>query len=95
MFVRIFYFNLPDLTASTYFDHRVVPASAHPLPFERRRPEAAFAMRQARDETYRSFEDLLAENDTRALLVLHHGVVVYERYFGAVTAETRACPPSP
>jgi CubicO group peptidase (beta-lactamase class C family) len=89
VFVRIFYFNIPDLTAASYFDHRVVPASTHPVPFARRRPEAAFPMRAARGHTYATFDELLEDNDTRAFLVLHHGVIVYERYFGAITAETR------
>ncbi len=89
VFVRIFYFNIPDLTAASYFDHRVVPASSHPVPFARRRPEAAFPMRQAHGETYPSFDALLEQNDTRAFVVLHHGVIVYERYFGAIPAETR------
>ena len=46
-------------------------------------------MRQAHGETYPSFGALLEQNDTRAFLVLHHGAIVYERYFGSVTAETR------
>jgi CubicO group peptidase (beta-lactamase class C family) len=89
VFSRIFYYNIPDLTAPTYFDARPVKASSHPLPFERRREEATFAMRRSRSATYRTFEDLIAENDTRAFLVLHHDAIVYERYFGEVTAETR------
>jgi CubicO group peptidase (beta-lactamase class C family) len=89
VYARIVYFNVPNLRAPHYFDERLVRASSHPLPFERRRPEAVFAMRQSRNESYATFEDLLAGNDTRALLVLHHDVLVYERYFGSVTAETR------
>jgi CubicO group peptidase (beta-lactamase class C family) len=89
VFARILYFNLPDLSAPACFDQRLVHASSCPLPFERRRTEAAFAVRRSRRTGYRTFEDLLADNDTRALLVLHHDIVVYERYFGEVTAETR------
>ncbi|MEO5731570.1 MAG: serine hydrolase domain-containing protein [Byssovorax sp.] len=89
VYARIFYFNIPSLAAANYFDHRPVQASSRPLPFERRRPEAAFPLRQSRSHTYPTFEALLAENDTRAFLVLHHDVIVYERYFGEVTADTR------
>ena len=89
VFSRIFYYNIPDLTAPTYFDSRPVKASSHPLPFARRSVEAAFPMRRSRSASYRTFEDLVSENGTRALLVLHHDTIVYERYFGAVTAETR------
>lgn len=89
VFARMLYYNVPTLSAPTYFDARVVPASSRPLPFEREEQEAAFAMRQSRGERHDTFDDLLAENDTRALLVLHHDVIVYERYFGGVTAETR------
>jgi CubicO group peptidase (beta-lactamase class C family) len=88
VFVRIFYFNVPDLSAPGYFDHRVVRPSSHPLPFARRCPEAAFSMRQSRSKSYRTFDELVAENGTRAFLVLHHDAIVYERYFGEVTAET-------
>lgn len=89
VFSRIFYYNIPDLTAPTYFDARPVKASSHPLPFERRREEATFSMRRSRSTTYRTFEDLIADNDTRAFVVLHHDAIVYERYFGEVKAETR------
>jgi CubicO group peptidase (beta-lactamase class C family) len=89
VYARIFYFNVPTLSAPRYFAERRVRPSSHPLPFERRREPAAFAMRQSRDESFETFEDLLAENETRAFLVLHHDVIAYERYFGGVTAETR------
>jgi CubicO group peptidase (beta-lactamase class C family) len=89
VFARIVYFNVPNLEAPQAFDQRLVRGSSHPLPFGRSHPEAAFAMRRSRNESYGTFEAMLAENDTRALLVLHHDVIVYERYFGGVTAETR------
>jgi len=89
VFSRIFYYNIPDLSAPTYFDARPVKASSHPLPFARLREEATFSPRRSRSATFRSFEDLIAGNDTRAFLVLHHDAIVYERYFGEVTAETR------
>jgi CubicO group peptidase (beta-lactamase class C family) len=89
VYARIFYFNIPDLSAPTYFDDRPVQASSRPLPFARRRDQVAFPMRRSRRATYGTFEDLIADNATRALLVLHHDVIVYERYFGAVTAETQ------
>lgn len=80
---------MPSLAAASYFDHRPVQASSHPLPFERRPRQVAFPQRRSRSDTYPTFEALVSENGTRALLVLHHDVVVYERYFGEVTAETR------
>ena len=86
VFVRIFYYNVPNLSAPHYFEERLVPASSHPLPFERQREPAAFAMRESQDQSFGTFEDLLSANHTRALLVLHHDVIVYERYFGGVTA---------
>jgi CubicO group peptidase (beta-lactamase class C family) len=89
VFARIFYYNIPSLSAPHYFEERLVRASSHPLPFERRREQVSFAMRQSRDESFETFEDLLSENETRALLVLRHDVIVYERYFGGITAETR------
>lgn len=89
VYARIFYFNVPNLSAAKNFDERLVRPSSHPLPFERQRQEASFSLRQSRSESYGTFDDLLVDNDTRALLVLHHDVIVYERYFHGVTAETR------
>jgi CubicO group peptidase (beta-lactamase class C family) len=86
---RILWFNLPTLAAPSYFDARLVRASSRPAPFARRAEPATFAARRSRSASYRSFEELLAGNETRALVVLHHDVIVYERYFGDVTAETR------
>jgi CubicO group peptidase (beta-lactamase class C family) len=89
LFSRILYFNLPTLAAPTYFDERVVRPSSRPAPFARQAHPAAFALRHSRRATFATFEDLLERNDTRAFLVLRHDVIAYERYFGAVTAETR------
>lgn len=89
VYARAFYYNIPSLAAASYFDHRAVEASSSPVPLERRHDQIAFAMRRSRSATFPSFEDLVAKNDTRALLVLHHDVLVYERYWGGVTAETR------
>jgi len=83
------YHNLPTLEAPSYFDERVVRASSHPVPFALRPVPATFALRSSRSATFSSFEDLLERNDTRAFLVLRHDVIVYERYFGGVTRETR------
>ena len=88
VFARIFYFNIPTLAAPTYFDERPVRASSRPLPWARRPEEAAFPMRRSRKASYPTFDALVSGNATKALLVLHHDAIVYERYFGAVTAET-------
>jgi CubicO group peptidase (beta-lactamase class C family) len=89
LFARILYFNVPTLSSPDDFEARPVRASSHPLPFERGRAQIAFPMRESRGARHPTFEDLIAENGTYALLVLHHDVIVYERYFGGVTAETR------
>jgi CubicO group peptidase (beta-lactamase class C family) len=86
---RILYFNVPNRFAPTYFEERVVAASAHPRPFERARDETHFSMRRSKAHAYDTFETLIAANHTSAIVALHHDVVVYERYFDGVTAETR------
>jgi CubicO group peptidase (beta-lactamase class C family) len=85
---RILYYNVPTLSGASPFDERVVRASLHPVPFQRRREQVAFPMRRSRTTSYATFEELVFRNDTRALLVLHHDVIVYEGYLGPVTAET-------
>jgi len=82
------YYNAPSLAAPTYFDNRLAHASLRPVPFERGPNEASFPMRRSRTRSYRTFDELIAQNDTRAFLVLHHDKIVYERYFGDVTPET-------
>lgn len=89
VFARILWYRTPTLAAPSIFDERPVQASAHPLPFARRAEPVAFSMRGSRTRSYATFDELLARNDTRALVVLHHDVIVYERYFGEVNAETR------
>src|SRR5580658_586951 len=89
VFARMVYYNVPNLSAPRNFSERLVRASSHPLPFAREEKPVVFTMHESRDESFATFEDLLAENATRAFLVLHHDVIVYERYFGSVTAETR------
>jgi CubicO group peptidase (beta-lactamase class C family) len=86
---RVLYYNVPDRFAASHFEERVVAASSHPRPFERAGAETDFPIRSSKTRAYDSFESLIAKNHTNALLVLQHDVVVYERYFDGVTAETR------
>jgi CubicO group peptidase (beta-lactamase class C family) len=89
IYARIVYFNVPDLAAPTYFDERVVRQSSEPIALPRAPTPATFSMRRSRSHAYETFEALIAQNDTRALVVVHHDVIVYEAYFGRITAETR------
>ncbi len=77
----------PDPGRAVVFDDRLVQASS-PAPFARSAAPAVFPY-GSRAAPATGFEDLLAGNGTRAMVVLHHDVIVYERYFGDVTAETR------
>ena len=86
---RIFYFNTPTLAAPTYFDNRAVRASTKPEPIATGTTEAPFALSEAEKAKYGSLESLLQKNETRAFLAIHDDAVVYERYFGGVSATTR------
>jgi len=88
-YARIVYFNIPNLSAPSNFDNRAVRASSDPVALAKGGAEPRFPLTDAERGKYRSFEDLLVKNDTRAFLVLHDDAIVYEHYFGKVTAETR------
>ncbi len=85
---RIFWYNSPTLAAPTYFDNRVVHASPTPEPLPVA-PEVRFDVTTSDRTEYASFDDLLKANATRAFLALHDDSIVYERYFGEITATTQ------
>ncbi len=85
---RILYYNYPDLTSAALFDNDTISPSRDPLPLPPRPAEAIFTLSRAESEQYRSFDDLLARNDTGAFLVLCDGQVAYERYFKGITTAT-------
>jgi CubicO group peptidase (beta-lactamase class C family) len=87
-FGRLIYFNTPDLSAPSYFDNRAVRASATPLPLALAEPEAVFALTAAERARYRSFQDLLEAQETRAFVAIKDDTIVYERYFHGVSATT-------
>jgi len=88
VYARIFYYNTPTLSAAEYFDRRAVHAapSAAPLPSDG--TESVFRLTDAERRKYRSFDDMLEANGTRAFLVVRDDHVVYERYFHGVTEKT-------
>lgn len=88
LYGRIAYYGPPTLSAALYFDERVVHArpDAAPLP---RAAREHYPLTAAEREAYRSFDDMLESNETRAFVVVRSGRVVYERYFGGLTAKTR------
>ncbi|WP_169927264.1 serine hydrolase domain-containing protein [Labilithrix luteola] len=88
LYARVFYYNMPSLSAPSYFESREVPASPAPEPLKNADSEFTFALERAELEKYANLEDLLAKNETRAFLVLKNDRVVYERYFGDVNANT-------
>lgn len=87
IYARVMYYNIPNLETAESFDSRAVPASPHPLPLEERLAEIAVPPMPGKH--YASLEALLAANQTRAFLVVHDDAIVYERYFGHVSATTR------
>jgi CubicO group peptidase (beta-lactamase class C family) len=85
---RIFYYNFPTLSAVDYFDRRDVRASPSAAPLPREQPEAAFGLTPSERRKYRSFDDMLEKNETRAFVAVRDDHVVYERYFDGVNAGT-------
>ncbi|MEO7091782.1 MAG: serine hydrolase [Polyangiales bacterium] len=92
IYLRMFYYNAPGLDAPTYFENRTVHASPTPTPLKKRPAEAKPSLTEAERAKYPSFDALLEANDTRAFVAIategEHDVIVYERYFGDVTADT-------
>jgi CubicO group peptidase (beta-lactamase class C family) len=82
------YFGQPSLSSPTYFAKRAVPATS-PAPLPTSAAEAAIHVTDSRHASYRSFDELLEQNHTRAFLVVHDDVVVYERYFEGTTRTTQ------
>ncbi len=89
VYARIFYFNVPSLAASTYFAHREVRASSHPIPLRKDELEAQLVLAGDRRERFGTLDALLASTRTRAFLVLLDDRIVYERYLGGADAETQ------
>jgi CubicO group peptidase (beta-lactamase class C family) len=87
-FGRLVYFNTPSLSAPDYFDKRVVHAASTPLPLGRSRPGVDFELSAAERAKYASFAELLEAQQTRAFVAIHDDVIVYERYFHGVTADS-------
>ncbi len=80
-YARMVYLNTPSLAAPSYFDNRIVQASPAPLALPTSSPEANFRLTEAEQARYRSFDELLSTQGTRAFLVVHDDAIVYERYF--------------
>jgi CubicO group peptidase (beta-lactamase class C family) len=88
VYARILYFNVPSLASPRNFDDRLVRASPSALPLSRDEPDSVFRLPPSDRRKYRSFDDFLEKNDTRAFLVLRDDRIVYERYFGGVQPTT-------
>lgn len=88
VYARIFYYNTPTLSAVGYFDRRAVRASPSPAPLPRAAQEAVFRLTPSERGKYRSFDQMLEANGTRAFLAVRDDRVVYERYFDGFDADT-------
>lgn len=82
------YYGQPSLSAPTYFESRVVRALG-PSPLRRRASAVPVTETTSTHRRYRTFDDLLEANGTRAFLVIKDDVIVYERYFDGVAATTQ------
>lgn len=88
LYSRIMYFGQPSLSSPSYFARRVVAATA-PVPLRASEREATIGITASSRTSYRSFDELLEQNHTRAFLVVRDDVIVYERYFGGVSRTTQ------
>ena len=88
IYMRMFYYNTPSLDAPTYFESRTVRASTGSTPMKKRAVEAKPPMTDDERAKYGAFDALLEKNDTRAFIAIRDDEIVYERYFGDVTAKT-------
>ena len=89
VYARIFYFNFPALSATSYFDNRPVKASSAPVRIPVAKAEAAFELTDGERAKYRTFDVLLEANDTHAFLAIKDDALVYERYFHGTVATTQ------
>jgi CubicO group peptidase (beta-lactamase class C family) len=85
---RIVYFNFPTLAAVGYFDRREVHASTSSSAVPLEADDPPFPLTATERARYRSFDDMLEANETRAFLAIKDDRVVYERYFHGVNAAT-------
>lgn len=88
IYSRIMYFGQPSLSSPTYFAGRTVPATS-PTPLRASDAEATIRVTDSKHASYRSFDELLEQNRTRAFLVVRDDVVVYERYFRGASRTTQ------
>jgi CubicO group peptidase (beta-lactamase class C family) len=88
LYGRIVHYGIPNLDAPTYFAKRMVQASPSPRPFPRSPREARPRLTKAERSRYRTFDAFLEAEETRAFIVIRDGSILYERYFGGVSAET-------
>ncbi|HEX3777282.1 MAG TPA: serine hydrolase [Polyangiaceae bacterium] len=87
-FGRLLYFNTPTLAAPSYFERRVVRASPAPNAIAKAPREARFELSSLERKSFGSFDQFLKQKATRAFIAIHDDTIVYERYFGGVTAHS-------
>jgi hypothetical protein len=88
VYARMVYFNFPTLAAPRNFDDRVVPASTSPLPLARAGGDPLLEQIPPGRRGFKSFDDFLERNGTRAFVAIRDDRIVYERYFGGIRADT-------